>query len=118
MTQRKGKPALRAGAAPLDRAGLLAAAGPAVETVALPGGETVRLRQLTAGDLIGLPDGERHSAALLARALVDADGNRLFGDDELDAVLALRGEVFRALVTRVLEANFATRAGTEALAKN
>lgn len=102
----------------LDRAAILAASAPDFEDFDLPGVGKVRLRQLTAGDLLGLPDGEKHGAALVARALVDADGKRLFGDDDLDVVTTMRTAVFSKLVARIMAMNFTAKDAAETVSKN
>lgn len=110
-------------AAPVtDRAAFLAITAPRIETVPLPHGRgTVRLRSLTASELLTLPeDTNLYAAALVARAVIDADGKRLFGDtdDDLAAVQAMDGECLTALSTRVMTMNLQTKEAAEGLEKN
>lgn len=104
----------------VSRDALLAwGARPTVTPVPLPGGHTAYVRPMTVAERDGLEaaryDGDRKMptgewlrqfrAQLLIRAACDADGNRLFGDEDLDAVKALSAEIAEPLVDAAVKVN-------------
>jgi len=101
----------------LNREGLLAAAKCPTETVELPEG-TVRLRGMTGRDLIafqksmGDKDEDSFAARLLVRCIIDADGSRVFADDDWPALLDWSGAVIQRLATVALRlCGYGTDAG-------
>lgn len=99
----------------LDRAGLLAALTPRTLDVALPNGGTVRVRTITAADRIAIGqsamgtdnkvDAARYSALLVVAAVVGEDGQRVFADEDVPALLAGPSDVFEALFGAVQSLN-------------
>ena len=57
-------------------------------------------------------------AKLVVMTLTDADGNRIFTDDDLDAVSAKGAKSIEAIVEKAMELNALRQKDVEALAKN
>jgi len=66
------------------------------------GGE-VGLRKLSAGEVVGM-DGE-NVGLMIARSLVDEDGNRLFSDDEADEAMGMEMQAVNELMEAIASFN-------------
>lgn len=95
----------------LDRSAILAASDRKVEAVDVPEWNgRVFVRSLTAGDRSAWAaamrdDADRAGLLMIARAVCDADGVRIFGDDDLDALAEKSTAAIDRLVDAVLRVN-------------
>ena len=67
-------------------------------------GDSIYLRLLTAGEVIGMDDSE-NVGKILALSICDADGNRLFGDDEHDDALRLSMQAVNEIMENINDVN-------------
>lgn len=112
----------------LDRAGLLAALAPRTQDVALPNGATARVRTISAADRIDIAgkamndekqvDAARYSALMVAASVVDADGNLVFTDADVDLLMGSPSGPFEALFGAVQDINGTGAKAAEAAAGN
>lgn len=109
----------------VNREALIASAKPKTREVALPDGNSVRVRALTTGqaDFIKSLNGnsDKGNALLFAMAVVDENGNPMFDPNnpaDLETIAAMSFDVVFMVTQAATELSGMTKKGVEGLAKN